>query len=39
MDRGLGVGIVVGAFAPIAGVVIIASFTPAYYLPIRGEYG
>ncbi|MEV4535856.1 hypothetical protein AB0J82_18730 [Asanoa sp. NPDC049518] len=26
-------------FAPIAGVVIIAAFLPAYYLPIRGEYG
>lgn len=23
----------------IAGVAIIAAFLPAYYLPIRGEYG
>jgi uncharacterized membrane protein len=35
----LGIGVIVGAFAPIAGVVIIAAFTPAYYFPIRGEYG
>lgn len=35
----IGSGIVVGAFVPIAGVVIIAAFLPAYYLPIRGEYG
>ncbi|WP_433534198.1 TMEM175 family protein [Micromonospora sp. CA-249363] len=27
------------AFLPIAGVVIIAAFLPAYYLPIRGEDG
>ncbi|MET7669251.1 TMEM175 family protein [Micromonospora luteifusca] len=35
----IGLGILVGAFAPIAGVAIIAGFLPAYYLPIRGEYG
>ncbi|SNS97798.1 Uncharacterized membrane protein [Asanoa hainanensis] len=35
----IGSGIIVGAFVPIAGVVIIAAFLPAYYLPIRGEYG
>ncbi|MEV0720088.1 TMEM175 family protein [Asanoa sp. NPDC050611] len=35
----IGIGIVIGAFVPFAGVVIIAAFTPAYYLPIRGEYG
>ncbi|MCF0091401.1 TMEM175 family protein [Micromonospora sp. MH99] len=35
----IGGGILVGAFVPIAGVVIIAAFLPAYYLPIRGEYG
>ncbi|MEU8421818.1 TMEM175 family protein [Micromonospora sp. NPDC048835] len=35
----IGSGIVVGAFVPIAGVVIIAAFLPAYYLPVRGEYG
>lgn len=35
----IGSGILVGAFVPIAGVVIIAGFLPAYYLPIRGEYG
>ncbi|MDG4826407.1 TMEM175 family protein [Asanoa sp. WMMD1127] len=35
----IGSGIVVGAFVPVAGVVIIAAFLPAYYLPIRGEYG
>nr|WP_246381043.1 TMEM175 family protein [Micromonospora jinlongensis] len=35
----IGSGILVGAFLPIAGVVIIAGFLPAYYLPIRGEYG
>ncbi|MEH1164129.1 TMEM175 family protein [Micromonospora sp. CPCC 205539] len=35
----IGGGILVGAFAPIAGVTIIALFLPAYYLPIRGEYG
>jgi uncharacterized membrane protein len=35
----IGSGILVGAFVPIAGVVIIAAFLPAYYLPIRGEYG
>lgn len=35
----IGSGIIIGAFAPIAGVVIIAAFLPAYYFPIRGEYG
>ncbi|GAA2184739.1 TMEM175 family protein [Micromonospora lupini] len=35
----IGGGILVGAFVPIAGVAIIAAFLPAYYLPIRGEYG
>ncbi|MET7375216.1 hypothetical protein [Micromonospora arida] len=35
----IGSGILVGAFVPIAGVAIIAAFLPAYYLPIRGEYG
>jgi uncharacterized membrane protein len=35
----IGSGIVLGAFVPIAGVVIIAAFIPAYYFPIRGEYG
>ncbi|MCX5065742.1 TMEM175 family protein [Micromonospora lupini] len=35
----IGAGILVGAFVPIAGVAIIAAFLPAYYLPIRGEYG
>ncbi|MCG5466305.1 DUF1211 domain-containing protein [Micromonospora sp. MED01] len=35
----IGSGILVGAFVPIAGVAIIAGFLPAYYLPIRGEYG
>ncbi|MGV9214083.1 TMEM175 family protein [Micromonospora sp. RB23] len=35
----IGSGILVGAFLPIAGVVIIAAFLPAYYLPIRGEDG
>jgi uncharacterized membrane protein len=35
----LGTGIVLGAIVPVAGVVIIAAFVPAYYLPIRGEYG
>ncbi|MEV4122002.1 TMEM175 family protein [Micromonospora sp. NPDC049645] len=35
----IGSGILVGAFVPVAGVVIIAAFLPAYYLPIRGEYG
>ncbi|MEV4823329.1 TMEM175 family protein [Micromonospora sp. NPDC049274] len=35
----IGTGILVGAFVPIAGVAIIAAFLPAYYLPIRGEYG
>ncbi|RZT78261.1 putative membrane protein [Micromonospora violae] len=35
----IGSGVLVGAFVPIAGVVIIAAFLPAYYLPIRGEYG
>lgn len=35
----IGSGILVGAFVPIAGVVVIAGFLPAYYLPIRGEYG
>jgi uncharacterized membrane protein len=35
----LGSGVVLGAIVPLAGVVIIAAFLPAYYLPIRGEYG
>ncbi|WP_435205253.1 TMEM175 family protein [Micromonospora sp. bgisy143] len=35
----IGSGTLVGAFLPIAGVVIIAAFLPAYYLPIRGEDG
>ncbi|SDY79249.1 hypothetical protein SAMN05421684_1574 [Asanoa ishikariensis] len=35
----IGSGVIVGAFVPVAGVVIIAAFLPAYYLPIRGEYG
>ncbi|MFY1616076.1 TMEM175 family protein [Micromonospora sp. WMMD736] len=35
----IGSGILVGAFLPIAGVVIIAAFLPAYYLPIHGEDG
>ncbi|MET8281621.1 TMEM175 family protein [Micromonospora sp. NPDC005174] len=35
----IGSGVLVGAFLPIAGVVIIAAFLPAYYLPIRGEDG
>ncbi|MEU8211575.1 TMEM175 family protein [Micromonospora sp. NPDC049044] len=35
----IGSGIIAGAFVPIAGVAIIAGFLPAYYLPIRGEYG
>lgn len=35
----IGAGIIVGAFVPAAGVAIIAAFLPAYYLPIRGEYG
>lgn len=35
----IGSGILVGAFVPFAGVAIIAGFLPAYYLPIRGEYG
>ncbi|CCH19625.1 TMEM175 family protein [Micromonospora lupini] len=35
----IGGGILVGAFVPIAGVAVIAAFLPAYYLPIRGEYG
>lgn len=35
----IGSGILVGTFVPIAGVAIIAGFLPAYYLPIRGEYG
>ncbi|MBM0276149.1 TMEM175 family protein [Micromonospora tarensis] len=35
----IGSGTLVGAFVPIAGVAIIAGFLPAYYLPIRGEYG
>ncbi|MFG1764928.1 TMEM175 family protein [Micromonospora parva] len=35
----IGSGVLVGAFVPIAGVVIIAGFLPTYYLPIRGEYG
>ena len=33
----IGSGIVLGSFAPVAGVVVIAAFIPAYYLPIRGE--
>ncbi|HEY6593346.1 MAG TPA: TMEM175 family protein [Asanoa sp.] len=35
----IGGGVVLGAVAPLAGVVVIAAFLPAYYLPIRGEYG
>jgi uncharacterized membrane protein len=34
----IGLGIGVGALVPVAGVVVIASFIPAYYFPIRGEY-
>ena len=32
-------GIILGVFLPVAGVVVIAAFIPAYYFPIRGEYG
>jgi uncharacterized membrane protein len=35
----IGSGVALGVVVPVAGVVIIASFLPAYYLPIRGEYG
>jgi uncharacterized membrane protein len=35
----IGAGICLGAMVPVAGVVVIAAFIPAYYLPIRGEYG
>jgi hypothetical protein len=35
----IGLGIVLGAFVPVAGVVVIALFIPTYYFPIRGEYG
>ena len=35
----IGLGIVLGALVPVAGVVVIALFIPTYYFPIRGEYG
>jgi uncharacterized membrane protein len=35
----LGGGVILGAIVPLAGVIVIAAFLPAYYLPIRGEYG
>jgi uncharacterized membrane protein len=35
----IGSGVVLGAVLPVLGVVVIASFIPAYYLPIPGEYG
>ena len=33
----LGTGILLGAFIPVLGVVVIAAFIPYYWLPIRGE--
>ncbi|GIF74011.1 TMEM175 family protein [Asanoa siamensis] len=33
----IGAGIIVGFFVPLAGVAVIACFSAAYYLPIRGE--
>ncbi|SIQ90943.1 TMEM175 family protein [Micromonospora avicenniae] len=33
----IGAGMLVGAFLPLLGVVVIAAFIPAYWLPIRGE--
>jgi uncharacterized membrane protein len=33
----IGAGTVIGAFLPVGGVVVIASFIPYYWLPIAGE--
>ncbi|MET7752564.1 TMEM175 family protein [Micromonospora sp. NPDC005367] len=33
----IGAGMLVGAFLPLLGVVVITAFIPAYWLPIRGE--